>query len=84
MAEDKQREHWLHYTIDDEPESTVKTVLTPTDILTDAGLDPQTNYLEQLHHGHEPTSYKDTPDTKIDMKDGMRFISKPRGPMPVS
>ncbi len=87
MAEEthhKEHEHWIHYEIDDEPESTVKTVLTPVEILTDAGLDPQTNYLEQLIHGHETISYKDTPDAKIEMKDGMRFISKPTGPMPVS
>lgn len=87
MAEEhhhKEHEHWIHYTIDDEPESTLKTVLTPTEIMNDAGIDPKNNYLEQLVHGHPPISYKDNPDEKIEMKDGMRFISKPIGPMPVS
>jgi hypothetical protein len=87
MPEDikeKEHEHWIHYTIDDEPESTLKHVLTPVEIMTDAGIDPQTNYLEQLVHGHQPISYKDDPNVKIEMKDGMRFISKPTGSMPVS
>jgi hypothetical protein len=44
----------------------------------------KTNYLEQLVHGHPPISYKDKPDEPIEMKNGMRFISKPIGPMPVS
>ena len=82
--EHKEYEHWIHYTIDDEPESTLKTVLTPTEIMEDAGIDPKMNYLEQLIHGKEPISYKDKPNEKIEMKDGMRFISKPIGPMPVS
>ncbi len=79
-----EHEDWIHYTIDDEPESTLKKVLTPTEIMTDAGIDPKTNYLEQLVHGHPPISYKDKPEEKIEMKNGMRFISKPFGPMPVS
>jgi len=83
-TEHKEHEHWIHYKIDDEPESTLKTVLTPTEIMVDAGIDPKTNYLEQLIHGKEPISYKDKPHEKIEMKDGMRFISKPIGPMPVS
>jgi hypothetical protein len=81
---EKEHEHWIHYKIDDEPESTLKQVLTPVEIMTDAGIDPKTNYLEQLVHGHAPISYKDDPNVKIEMKDGMRFISKPTGPMPVS
>jgi hypothetical protein len=78
----KEHEHWIHYTIDDEPESTLATVLTPDQIMSDAGIDPKTNYLEQIFPEHK--SYKDTPDEKIEMKDGMRFITKPTGPMPVS
>jgi hypothetical protein len=86
VTEDKEHGHeqWIHYHIDDEPESTLKSVLTPVEIMTDAGIDPQTNYLEQLVHEHEVISYKDKPNEKIEMKDGMRFISKPVGPMPVS
>lgn len=80
----KEHEHWIHYTIDDEPESTLEKILTPTKIMSDAGIDPQTSYLEQLVHGHPPISYKDKPNEEIGMKDGMRFITKPIGPMPVS
>jgi hypothetical protein len=80
----KEHEHWIHYTIDDEPESTLKTVLTPSEIMNDAGIDPKTNYLEQLVHGRPSISYKDKPDEPIEMKNGMRFITKPIGPMPVS
>jgi len=83
-TEQKEHEHWIHYALDDEPESTIAEVLTPVNILTDAGFDPKANYLEQIIHGHDPISYKDKPDEKIEMKNGMRFITKPTGPMPVS
>ena len=57
--------------------------LTPTQILRDAGFDSKTNYLEQLL-GHEIKSYKEEPNVEIEMKDGLRFLTKPIGPMPVS
>ena len=34
---EKEHEHFIHYKLDDEPESTVAKFLTPTQILTDAG-----------------------------------------------
>lgn len=80
---EKGQEHFIHYQLDDEPESTIAKVLTPTQILSDAGFDPKTNYLEQLI-GHNIESYKDNPDAEIEMNDGMRFLTKPIGPMPVS
>jgi hypothetical protein len=86
MAENganKEHEHFIHYKLDDEPESTIAKILTPTQIMTDAGFDAKTNYLEQVI-GHELKSYKDDPNVPIEMKDGMRFITKPVGPMPVS
>lgn len=79
----KEHEHFIHYKLDDEPESTISKILTPTQIMTDAGFDPKSNYLEQII-GHEFKSYKDDPGVSIEMKDGMRFITKPVGPMPVS
>jgi hypothetical protein len=82
MAE-KEHEQFVHYKLDDEPESTIAKVLTPTQILTDAGFDPKTNYLEQLV-GHDVISYKANPNVEIEMKDGLRFLTKPSGPMPVS
>jgi hypothetical protein len=81
---DKDHKHLIHYTVDDEPESTSEKVLTPVQIMTGAGIDPQTNYLEQIIPGHEFISYKDNPNVNIEMKNGMRFITKPIGPMPVS
>jgi hypothetical protein len=80
----KEHDHAIHYIVDDEPESTAENVLTPVQIMSSAGLDPQTNYLEQIIPGHDFISYKDNPNVDIEMKPGMRFISKPIGPMPVS
>jgi len=80
---EKEHEHFIHYELDGEPESTIAKVLTPTQILGDAGFDSKTNYLEQLL-GHEIKSYRDEPNVEIEMKDGLRFLTKPTGPMPVS
>jgi len=82
MAE-KNHEHFIRYELDGEPESTIAKTLTPTQILSDAGFDSKTNYLEQLI-GHEIKSYKDDPNVEIEMKNGLRFLTKPIGPMPVS
>lgn len=84
MADNKDHKKLIHYKVDDEPESTSETILTPTQIMTSAGIDPNTNYLEQIVPGHDPISYKDKPNEQIEMKDGMHFITKPTGPMPVS
>ena len=84
MPHDEQHGHLIHYKVDDEPESTSETVLTPTQIMSSAGIDPQSNYLEQIVPGHDPIPYKDQPNTIIQMRNGMHFISKPIGTMPVS
>ncbi|HKS06044.1 MAG TPA: hypothetical protein VJR92_06995 [Gemmatimonadaceae bacterium] len=76
--------HRIDYVVDDEPESTTEKTLTPVQIMSNAGIDPNANYLEQLVHGHDNVSYKDKPNEEIKMKHGMRFITKPIGPMPVS
>lgn len=78
------KEQLIHYNVDDEPETTDQTVLTPVQIMTAAGLDPKTNYLEQIVPGHDPISYKNNPEAQIEMKNGLHFITKPIGPMPVS
>lgn len=80
----KEHDHLIHYILDDEPESTSEKVLTPVQIMTSAGIDPKTNYLEQIIKGNDFISYKDNPEQEIEMKNGMRFITKPIGPMPVS
>ena len=73
----------IHYKVDDEPQTTNQKTLTPAQIMSSAGIDPKTNYLEQII-GHDFISYKDNPDQSIEMKNGMRFIAKQIGPMPVS
>jgi len=75
--------HEIDYTVDDEPQSTTSKILTPRQILTDAGIDPATHYLVQLQGQHQ-ISYKDTPDVEIKMHEHMKFISISTGPTPVS
>lgn len=82
--EEKKHDHLIRYFVDDEPESTSEKSLTPIQIMTSAGIDPKTNYLEQIVPGHDPISYKEKPEELIDLKNGMHFITKPFGPMPVS
>ncbi len=78
--------HVIHYTLDDEPQTTAERVLTPRQILKNAKphpIDPETHYLIQLE-GHHQVSYKDRPDEPIHMHENMRFISESVGPCPVS
>ncbi len=81
--EEKHHKDWIHYKVDDEPESTLEKVLTPYKIMHNAGIDPKTNFLEQIKD-HHVISYKEDPNKDIEMENGMRFIAKPTGPMPVS
>jgi hypothetical protein len=84
MADDnKGHGHNIHYTVDGEPESTREEKLTPVQIMKNAGIDPQTHYLEQVK-GHDIISYKDAPNEPIEIKDGAKFLTKSIGPMPVS
>ena len=62
------------YFVDDEPQRTNKSELTPREILTHAGKDPDQYYLKQLVCG-EDISYKDHLDCPIKMEQGMKFIS---------
>lgn len=82
--EHQEHEQWIHYKVDGEPESTIEKILTPIEIMKNAGFDPKSHYLEQLEGHHDVISYKDDPGTKIEMENGMRFLTKPIGPMPVS
>ena len=83
---DTTHRHVIHYILDDERQHTRHEVLTPTEILQDAKphpIDPATHYLIQLAGG-EQISYLDKPHERIRMHEGMRFISEPTGPTPVS
>ena len=80
---DHAAKHEIDYTVDDEPQSTASKVLTPRQILTDAGIDPASHYLVQLQRQHQ-ISYKDTPDVEIKLHEHMKFSSISTGPTPVS
>ena len=71
------------YTVDDEPHSTTEHTLTPTEILSNAGIDPAKHYLVQIV-GNTQKSYKDTPNEPIHMHEHMKFVSVFTGSTPVS
>lgn len=73
----------FNYTVDDEPQSTTSHILTPTQILTNAGIDPNTHYLVQIE-GNNRISYQDNPNQEIHMHEHMKFISVSTGPTTVS
>ena len=73
----------FNYTVDDEPQSTTAHVLTPIQILTNAGVDPAIHYLVQLEGNHK-VSYQDKPSEPIHMHEHMKFISVSTGPTTVS
>lgn len=73
----------FNYTVDDEQQSTDLHEMTPMQILTNAGIDPATHYLVQIH-GNSKTSYENKPNEVIHMHQHMKFISISTGPTPVS
>lgn len=75
--------HIIHYTVNEEEESTTEKELTPVQIIINAGIDPETNYLIEIQ-GHHQISYKDTPNDPIKMHERMKFITNFIGPTPVS
>lgn len=82
--EEEHRERVIHYTVDGEPQSTNEHVLTPTQILKKANIDPSSHYLIQLLDDNEQKSYKDDSNVPIHMHEGMRFLSASSGPTTVS
>ena len=76
-------EHLVHYTVNDEPQSTTEKELTPNQILQKAGIDSATNYLVEIR-GKEKISFKDEPNTPIHIHENLKFISVSTGPKPVS
>jgi len=73
----------IHYTVNDEPQSTTEKELTPATIMKNAGIDPAQNYLIEIIN-HKKESFKDSPDKPIHMHNGMKFITIFMGPKPVS
>lgn len=81
--QEHEHEHIIHYTVDDEKQTTKAHELTPTQILQHAGIDPTSHYLVQLD-GHHRISYQNEPNKEIHMHEHMKFISVSTGPTPVS
>jgi hypothetical protein len=78
--------HVIHYTLDDEPQTTIEQVLTPKQIMLSAKphpIDPATHYLIQIEGQHQ-ISYEGKPDEPIHMHENMKFVSESTGPTPVS
>ena len=78
--------HVIHYTLDDEPQTTTLKVMTPVQIMTSAKpnpIDPDTHYLVQLEGQHQE-SFKDKPNAEIHMHEHAKFIAVSTGPKPVS
>ena len=73
----------IHYWVDDERQETEQEELTPVQIMEHAKIDPKNHYLVQIK-GKERISYKDDPNQKIRMRNGMKFVSVSTGPTPVS
>jgi hypothetical protein len=73
----------IHYTVNDEPQWTSEKELTPVKIMEHAGIDPGSNYLVEIKD-HKPESFRDKPDERIHMHNGMKFITNFMGPKPVS
>ncbi len=75
--------HTIDYTVDGESQSTTENILTPAQILKNAGLDPSTHYLVQKEGQHQ-ISYQGKPDEPIHMHEHMVFVSISTAPTPVS
>lgn len=75
--------HTIDYFVNDEPQSTTEKELTPVQIMTNAGIDPDTNYLIEIR-GDQQVSYKEKANDPIKLHEKMRFISNFTGPTQVS
>ena len=75
--------HTIGYTIDDEPQTTTSHVLTPAQILSNAGIDASSHYLVEIRGNHRE-SYEGRPDAEIHMHEHMNFISVSTGPTTTS
>jgi len=78
-----EHQHVIHYKVGDEDQTTTEPTLTPRQIMTNAGINPDENYLVEIV-GRERKSFKDTPNDPIQMHDGMKFVTVFVGPVPVS
>lgn len=73
----------ITFTVDGEPETTSERKLTPVQIMQLAHIDPASNYLVRVE-GRNQTSYKDQPNTEIEVHEHEVFVTVSTGPTPVS
>lgn len=83
MTDAEEREHVIHFEVDDEHLETTEHELTPVQIMTLAKIDPETNYLVEIE-GHRQISLKDRPNDPVELHDGSKFVSVSTGPTPTS
>lgn len=73
----------IPYMVDGEHYTTTDRTLTPRQIMTRAGVDPDHNYLVEVKGRHQ-TSYKDRPNDEIRVQKDDTFITVSTDPTPVS
>jgi hypothetical protein len=83
METKSHNDHETEYAVNDESETTTEKVLTPTQIMSNAGIDPATNYLIELI-GNTQKSFQGNPGAEIHLHPKMRFITSFTGPTPVA
>jgi len=75
----------FYYTVDSEPETTDKKILTANEILILAGLKPEDYYLVQINPDGSKIEYENNPNDPIEMKcPGLKFITAFRSGTPVA
>jgi hypothetical protein len=72
----------IDYKVNDELQHTHHRKLTAGQILTNAGIDPATNYLVEIHPHR--VSFEGKPNEEIHLEQHMKFISVSLTPTPVS
>ena len=73
----------IHYTVDGEAQESAERMLTPAQIITNAGLDPGERYLVEIR-GHQQVSFKDKMDEPIKLHENQKFVTVFTGPVPVA
>lgn len=83
MTDTAEKQHVIHFEVDDEELETTEHALTPVQIMGVAGIDPATNYLVEIEGQHQ-ISLKDQPNVPVELHEGSKFVSVSTGPTPTS
>lgn len=73
----------FHYTVNEEPQETAEHELTPRQIMTNAGINADENYLVEIE-GRARKSFKDEPKKPIHIHEQQKFVTVFTGTVPVS